>query len=354
MSARLVVLTSLLVLGFAPQLRAETYAERLGWKPGDRVVIIHIDDAGMSHDSNVGAIRALTEGVANSVSVMMPCPWVPEFVNFVKENPEIDAGLHLTLTAEWDVYRWGPLMGKTATPGLVDREGALWGSVPEVVANASADEVEAEIRAQVDRARTMGFEPTHLDSHMGTLFATDSYLERYIEVGAELGIPIMFPGGHNTALREQYRQDAIEALRRAGRYEEGVEVPVPDNVTRAAAVGEQVWASGLPVLDDLHNTSYGWLPGEGVERTPETMREYKVERYIEALRRLEPGVTMIILHATQPSETFAEISGSGATRLGDMLAMIDPRVRETIAEEGLILTTFRELMERRKAVDKGR
>lgn len=226
--------------------------------------------------------------------------------------------------------------------------------MPQVVASASPDEVEAEIRAQVDRARTMGFEPTHLDSHMGTLFATPAFMERYIKVGAELGIPIMFPGGHNTALREQYRQEAIEALKRGGRYKEGMQVPVPDNVTQAAAVGEQVWAVGLPVLDDLHNTSYGWLPPDGVERSEEAMREYKVERYVDALKDLEPGVTMIILHATQPSENFPKISGSGATRLGDMLAMIDPRVRKTIEDEGLILTTFRELMERRKAVPGGR
>jgi hypothetical protein len=71
-----------------------TYAERLGWKKGDRLLILHIDDAGMSFDSNAGSIKALEEGAANSVSVMMPCPWVPGFVKYLRENPQVDAGLH--------------------------------------------------------------------------------------------------------------------------------------------------------------------------------------------------------------------------------------------------------------------
>src|SRR4051812_43450232 len=111
---------------------SQTYAEKLGWKKGDRVVILHVDDAGMSYDSNKGAEEALEKGIANSVSVMMPCPWVPAFVKYLKEHPQVDAGLHLTLTSEWDEYRWGPLKGKPAVPSLVDREGAMWKDVPLV------------------------------------------------------------------------------------------------------------------------------------------------------------------------------------------------------------------------------
>src|SRR5438874_4297813 len=93
-------------------LAQPTYAERLGWGPKDRVVMFHCDDAGMSHASNLGAIESLEKGVVTSVSVMMPCPWVPEFVKYIKEHPQVDAGLHLTLNSEWNVYRWGPLAGK--------------------------------------------------------------------------------------------------------------------------------------------------------------------------------------------------------------------------------------------------
>lgn len=292
-----------------------TYAEKLGWPKGTRALIIHVDDAGMSYDSDLGTIEAIEKGVANSLSVMMPCPWVPNIVRWIKTS-KADAGLHLTFTSEWDVYRWGPVAGKPTVPGLVDQEGAMWDNVGLVVEHASADEIEREIRAQLDRARTMGFEPTHMDSHMGTLFETAGFMERYIKVGIEEHIPVMFPGGHNTYLSA----------------DEPAKVPL------ARAMGRKVWDGGLPVLDDLHNRSYGWK------------REEKVDKYIEAIRGLKPGVTMMIMHCTRPTEVFEHISGSGPTRLGDLEAMLDPRVRQALEDEKIVLTTWRELMERRQAV----
>src|SRR5512133_1368076 len=104
---------------------AQTYAEKLGWKKEDRVLLLHMDDAGMSYDSNLGMFRVLENGVAPSLSIMMPCPWVPQMVHYMKDHPGLDAGLHLTLTSEWREYRWGPLAGKPAVPGLTDDEGAL-------------------------------------------------------------------------------------------------------------------------------------------------------------------------------------------------------------------------------------
>lgn len=304
-----------------------TYAEKLGWPKGSRVVILHIDDAGMSYDSNLGTIQALEKGVATSVSVMMPCPWVPGFVRYLKEHPGVDAGLHLTLTAEWKDYRWGPLTG-TASKGLVDPEGALWRDVAGVVQHATPDEVEAEIRAQLARAQRMGFAPTHLDSHMGTLFAHPAFLERYLKLGIETGIPVMFPGGHNTLIAQQMGS-------------------AQEQLQQARLVGKRLWDAGLPVLDDLHNDTYGWNPPAGTAYTPGKGKSFKTERYITALKTLQPGVTMIIMHCTAPTEVFKHISDSGASREGDLLAMLDPALRQAIRDEKIILTTWRELKERR-------
>jgi chitin disaccharide deacetylase len=318
----------------------ETYAEKLGWNKGDRVLILHIDDAGMSHESNAGTIRALEDGAANSVSVMMTCPWVPGFVKYLKENPEVDAGLHLTMTSEWEDYRWGPLVGKPAAPGLVDEEGAMWRNKRLLKENASADEVEMEIRAQIERAREMGFEPTHLDSHMGALFSSPKFIKKYVELGIEYQIPIMLPGGHSTALSKQLKDEGSKSV-----------FSVPVEVRMARMVGKRVWNKGLPVLDDLHSVSYGWKLPEGVEATDENLQKMKTERYMEDLRDLKPGVTMVIMHCTDTSEHFDKISASGDSRKGDLLAMIDPEFKKFIEEEGLILTTWRELKERRDRVE---
>jgi predicted glycoside hydrolase/deacetylase ChbG (UPF0249 family) len=310
------------------QTTEPTYAEKLGYPKGAKVLIIHVDDAGMSYDSNEGAIEALTKGMATSCSVMMPCAWVPAFVHFLKRHPEIDAGLHLTLTSEWSEYRWSPLSGKFVTPGLADTEGDLWPSVEEVVKHASADEVEKEITAQLDRARSMGFEPTHIDSHMGALFATPEFLKRYMKVGIENHIPVMLPGGNDVLIKEQMHSS--EML-----------------IKQMRLLGDTLWAAGLPVLDDLHNFSYDWKIPDSIASDDKKLQKFKSQKYIAALKLLQPGVTMMIMHCTQPSEIFKQISDSGPLRKADLLAMLDPAFKKALKDEGIILTTWRELKERR-------
>jgi len=312
--AAMTMLAILLHLTPARTFAEPTYAERLGWPPGARVVIFHVDDAGMCHDANVGTIEALENGVATSTSIMFPCPWVSEIAQYVKDHPDVDAGVHVTLNAEWGNYRWGPVAGKPAVPGLVDEEGCLYSAITKVMFRATPDEVETEIRAQLDRCRTLGIEPTHLDTHMGTVFATFPFLERYVKVGIETGIPVMLPAGHATHIAKA--------------------VPILGEPVREIA--QKAWDAGLPVLDDLCITASG-------------PKEKKTE-VIQFLRTLEPGICQFIVHCTRPSETFSHISSSGATRLAELEAMLDPDVKKVIEEEGIILTTWRELKQRRDKV----
>ncbi len=333
---------------FAHGLLAKTYAERLGWNARDRVLILHVDDAGMSHDSDMGVETALQQGLPKSFSVMMPCPWVPEIVQYIQAHPGVDAGLHLTLTSEWETYRWGPLAGRSAVPGLVDPEGALWASVEDVTRHATADEVEKEIRSQLERARRMGFNPTHLDSHMGTLFASVEFLERYVRLGMENHIPVMLPGGHDSLIAEELQQEAIAKLKKSGQWKEGQTLPPNPEIAAAQKTGERIWNSGLPVLDDLHNASYGWTPPASETASDDELRKFKVQRYEEAFHELRPGVTMMIMHCTKTSGQFHFISSSGPTRRGDLLAMLSPELKQALEREKIIITTWRELMERRQ------
>ncbi|HYM09045.1 MAG TPA: polysaccharide deacetylase family protein [Terriglobales bacterium] len=325
---RRIVLCALLAASGSIAQTGPTYAEKLGWKKDDRVLILHMDDAGMSYDSNLGIERVLENGAARSLSVMMPCPWVPQMVHYLKAHPGTDAGLHLTLTSEWREYRWGPLAG-TAAPGLNDPEGALWPGVSQVVGHATPDEVDREIRAQLARAEKMGFHPTHLDSHMGTLFANDAFLEKYIHLGMEKQIPVMLPGGHDS-----YIQADTHAT--------------PDRLAQMRKLGAQLWDAGLPVLDDLHNTSYGWRIPAGMARDDAQLRHWRTERYQETLEELKPGLTMVIMHCTSPTEVFPQISASGDIRRADMLAMLDPQFQAFLKEKGFIVTTWKEAAERRK------
>lgn len=305
----------LMAAGMAPAQDAQTYAERLGFPKGAKVVIFHVDDAGMHHDANVGTVEAMEKGVATSASIMFPCPWVSDIVKYAKERPESDFGLHCTLTSEWKSYRWGPVAGKAAVPGLVDEEGCLWHEVEQVAAKATPDEVEKELRAQLDRSLTMGWRPTHLDTHMGTVFATMPFMERYVKLGAEFGIPVMAPGGH-------------------GQY---VAAEDPKIGPMLPVLGEMVWSLGLPVLDDVH-TGYGCKDSAD-----------KKAQIIAFLREMKPGLTQFIVHATRPSENFKEVTGSGPMRLAELEALTSPEVKKVVEEEKVILTTWRELKQRRDA-----
>jgi predicted glycoside hydrolase/deacetylase ChbG (UPF0249 family) len=308
---------------------------------------MHVDDAGMSHDSNEGAEQAIAQGVSTSTSVMMPCPWVPEIVTYIKNHPTMDAGLHLTLTSEWENYRWGPLAGKTNVPGLTDKQNCFWPSVAAVYFHASADEVDKEIRAQLDRAVEMGFKPTHLDSHMGTLFAKESYMEKYLKLGIEKQIPVMFPGGDDLFYRSEAKAATITELKKQGKYKEGMEIPEVAALAKAKDVGKMLWKGGLPVLDDLHNSSYDWQMPDIENKTDKEIQKWYTDHYIESIGRLSPGLTMVIMHCTDPSSTFKYICDDSKKRKGDLLAMTDPRLKEFLKKNGFILTTWREVMERR-------
>ena len=315
---------------FSTKSQDSTYAERLGFPKNARVIILHMDDAGMSLSSNRGIEKVFENGVANSTSVMMPCPWVPQIVRYIESHPATDAGLHLNLNAEWKDYRWVPLAGAAAVPGLTDSTGCLWRDVMDVVKHASAEEVDQEIRAQLNRALKMGFHPTHLDSHMGTLFASPSFLQKYISLGIEKQIPIMFPGGHDSYI--------------------GKEMMLPtEQIHYFQNMGKTIWNAGLPLLDDLMNSSYDWDPPSDV-KDDGSLTKWRVALYEKAMLQLKPGVTMVIMHCTDPSSIFTEITDSGEKRKADMLAMLDPGFKKFLKDNGFILTTWRELMERRKNV----
>ena len=325
--------TFLLLLFFSFSINAQdtTYAERLGFPKDARVIILHMDDAGMSLSSNRAVEKVFENGVANSTSVMMPCPWVPQIVRYINEHPGTDAGLHLTLTSEWKDYRWGPMAGAASVPGLADSTGSLWQSVPQVVSHSSADEVDKEIRAQLSRAEKMGFHPTHLDSHMGTLFATPAFLQKYIQLGIEKQIPVMLPGGKAGYIQKQMHL-------------------APEQVKYFQQIGKTIWDAGLPVLDDLHNSSYDWNVPAGVAKNDAELTKWRVDLYEKSMKELQPGVTMVIMHCTDPSEIFSAITDSGDKRKADMLAMLDPGFKKFLKEQHFILTTWKELMERRKKV----
>lgn len=172
---------------------ALSLAERLGYDADARLLIVHADDLGLGNSVNQATFAALKSGGVNSVSIMVNCPWMPQVAAAAKEHPEWDLGIHLTLNAEWATYKWGPVAPLGQVSSLTDPAGYLYATLGEAVEAIDPAEAAIEIRAQIERARAMGIEPTHLDSHMGTLFRSPRLFTALLEAGRHYGLPVLIP-----------------------------------------------------------------------------------------------------------------------------------------------------------------
>ncbi len=165
-----------------------TLAERLGYDADARLLILNCDDLGSAHAANLAVYDALRDGVATSASLMVPCPWARDAANrYLGE----DVGVHLTLNAEWDIYRWGPI---THGPSLLDGDGGFPRTLEDLWDHGDIDEVRRECRAQVERAILWGFDVSHIDSHMGALQLKAEFFDVYLELAIDFGLPLRLSG----------------------------------------------------------------------------------------------------------------------------------------------------------------
>jgi predicted glycoside hydrolase/deacetylase ChbG (UPF0249 family) len=242
-----------------------TLAERLGHPPDARLLIVNCDDLGSSHAANVGVYEALRDGVATSASLMVPCPWAREAAARYRGE---DVGVHLTLNAEHDLYRWGPI---THAPSLLDGDGGFPRTLDDVWDHADLQEVRRECRAQVERAILWGFDVSHLDSHLGALELRPEFFDVYLELAVDFRLPIRL-GSASTERSVGFPFRRLAA-------EEGV--VFADHCVRVRRVGAR----------------------RAVER---------------ALVELEPGVTEIHVHPAVDTPELRSLAPDWAARVDDL------------------------------------
>ena len=208
---------SILLLAPAAGRGQQNLAQKLGYPADAKLLIVHADDIGLARSVNIAVETAFEHGGITSGSVMVPCPWFPDFATYYGEHGSLDVGIHITLTAEWDHYKWGGVSPAGEIPSLLDEHGYFYATVEEVATHAKPEEVEREIRAQIERALTFGIRPTHLDTHMGSVVATPELFEIYLRLGDEYGLPVLLPRRWPPDVPEEFREylDAIAADRPA-------------------------------------------------------------------------------------------------------------------------------------------
>ena len=284
--------------------------EKLGFARDAKLLIVHADDVGMTHAVNAATIKALETGLVNSASVMVPCPWFPEIADYAITHPDIDFGLHLTLTSERVYYRWGPVAAKSSVPSLVDPNGYFfhdWAAETNPSTHPAIhidpQDAERELRAQIDRAYAMGIHPTHLDSHQYRLIINGKDLfDAFLRVAHSYKLPIFVNRdwfADNPYLETSLSRD---------------DIVLDHTVTMASSVPPEKWA----------------------------------EFYKTALRNLQPGVTEFVIHVA-----FADDEMKAATRERDTWGagwrqrdfdfFTSPEFRALLQEQNIKLVTWRQL-----------
>ena len=322
----LIALLSLLTLSSCRQAKTEkkegsaslTQAERLGFPAGRKVLILHADDAGMCREANEAIQFLLEHDYIQSTSVMAPCPAAGAMLAWAVDHPWEDVGMHLTLTSEWKTWRWGPVSNPDSVPGLLDKEGKLWHDVPEVVEHATAGEVEREIRAQIDKAIALGHRPTHIDTHMGTLYAKAEFAEKFLQVAAGYNIPANAIDMSDPQVVEHFREAGYPITKKMVSYMN--QYP-------------------LPKLDFFASAPGG-----------DTYKEKK-QNFMNLVRALKPGLTEIIFHPSVESDNLKSITNSWQQRVWEYKMFSDPEMIRFFKEEGIIFTNWIEIMKRFKGED---
>jgi predicted glycoside hydrolase/deacetylase ChbG (UPF0249 family) len=302
---RRIIVAALAVLTLLPlaEARSQTnIAERLGYRRDAKLLIVHADDLGMAHSVNAATIKAFESGLVNSGSIMVPCPWLPEIAAYARANTQADLGLHLTLTSEWTSFRWGPVMPKDRVSSLLDKDGYFYLTETEAASHANPKEVELEITAQIERARALGIQPTHLDSHMGTLYQNKELFEVFLRVARQNKLPVRI-------VKTWFaRTDFLPATLK----------PEDVYIDRILDINQTIAAKDWSKF------------------------------YSDAIKNLQPGVTEIVIHlayddAEMRGATFNHPDWGAAWRQRDFDFFTSDTFRKLLQENQIKLITWREL-----------
>jgi hypothetical protein len=274
-------------------------AEALRFRPGAQLLIVACDDLGLSHASNSGVYDALRSGMATTAGLMVPCPWAREAAaNYRGE----DVGVHLTLNAEYDLYRWGPI---TQAPSLLDGDGGFPRTLDDLWDHADVDEVRRECRAQIERAILWGFDVSHLSSHLGALEFRPEFFDVALELASEFRLPLrLSPASAERSVGFPFRRLAAE---------EGV--CAPDHLVRSRT------RTGRVVLDRL-------------------------------LGEISPGVTEVVLRPAVDTAELRALAPDWASRVDDHdVVTVGGSLRALADRAGVTLIGYRELRDLQRATD---
>ncbi len=290
-------------------MRPNPVLKKMGFQDTDKVLIIHADDVGMCQ-STLPAFQELSAfGLVTSGAVMVPCGWYPAAARMCREHPEYDMGVHITLTSEWDAYRWGPVSTRDPSTGMMDEEGFFYRKTSAAQEHIDPDSGRIEMEMQIDRALKAGIKATHIDTHMGTVLHPKLLLS-YAQAGIAKGLPPL-------ALR----------LDEAGWQAMGADV---ESAKAATAFTEQLESMDIPLHDGMF-----WVD---LDKPTDRLGAYK-----KVLEKLPAGLSRLYIHPAVETEELRTICPDWKCRVGDMQTFLNNEMKAWIKKLGIQLIGYREV-----------
>lgn len=289
----------------------------------DKYLIINADDFGMCKAHNIATVDLISKGTVTSATVMAPCAYAREAVDFAIRNPSRSVGVHLTTTAEWNSYRWGPL-SKTACT-LVDSEGFFFRSSAEFAKHANPKEVETELIAQIEALRAMGLSPSHLDNHMGSLYGVAtgdfSLLKIAINLAGKYGLPFRFP---TKLTADMFSNGTLD-----------IKIPMQTISELLDSFVNAAKSKGVIMPDYL-------IPGDWKGEQDKSFENYR-EYIFELFRSFDHGVTETYIHPAIECDEIKSITPCWYRRVWEHRLFSDPKTLDFIKSLGIKLIGYREL-----------
>ncbi|MGD2026762.1 MAG: polysaccharide deacetylase family protein [Anaerolineales bacterium] len=304
-------------------MRPNPVLKKLGFDENDCLVVIHVDDVGMCQASVAAFEDLYGFGLVSSGAVMVPCPWFLEAARLPQKIPGVDLGVHLTLTSEWESYRWGPVSTRDPASGLLDAQGFFYRTTAEVQEFGDPEAVQVELNAQMQRAVAAGIHPTHADTHMGAVVHM-KFIQAYLQLALEYQMPPMM-----------LRLD--EAGWRAINSEHSGAALDADAIALAVQMVDTLEEMGIPLLDAIRHLHLDSNPAE-------RMRLAK-----EIFSALQPGVTHFIIHAAKDTPELRAIAPDWECRVADYHTFMQEELREHIQNIGIQVIGYRDLQELMRA-----
>jgi len=283
--------------------------KKLGYSNDDRLVIIHTDDIGMCHASIQAFAELVDFGVISSGATMVPSSWFPQVVAFCRQHPKVDMGVHLTLTSEWDNYRWSPVSTRDLNSGMIDAEGYFYRQSEETQLNGNPEAIQTEIQTQVERAVSAGIEVSHLDTHMNTV-AHPKFINSYIQLALQYRLPFLFPRQDEAGFRKLGLDSEIASI--------------------AAGLVNSLEEQGMPLVD--------YASGLDLDKPLNRLEQAK-----QALSNLPNGITHFIIHPSIETSELKAITPDWQCRVADYKTFMDEKLHRHIEGIGVHIIGYKTL-----------